>query len=75
VPLAGVIDIERECRKAKTELEKLDAQLAALSARLSNPGFTDRAPAHVVEAERAKQGEWSARRIQLAEKVTSLCGS
>ena len=75
VPLAGVIDIERECRKAKTELEKLDSQLAALSARLSNPGFTDRAPAHVVEAERAKQGEWSARRIQLAEKVTSLCGS
>ncbi len=75
VPLAGVIDIEKECRKAKTELEKLEAQLSSLSGRLANPGFTDRAPAHVVEAERAKQTEWVKRRGQLAEKVSSLCGS
>jgi valyl-tRNA synthetase len=74
VPLAGVIDIEKECRKAKTELEKLDTQLAALDARLENPGFTDRAPANVVAQERAKQIDWRARRAQLAEKVTSLCG-
>jgi valyl-tRNA synthetase len=75
VPLGGVIDIEKECRKARTELEKLDTQLAALAGRLANPGFTDRAPAQVVEAERAKQGEWTARRSHLAKKVTSLCGS
>jgi valyl-tRNA synthetase len=73
--LAGVIDIEKECRKAKTELEKLDVQLSALASRLSNPGFTDRAPAHVVEAERSKLGEWTSRRSQLSEKVISLCGS
>ena len=75
VPLAGVIDIEKECRKAKTELENLDAQLNSLNTRLANPGFTDRAPANVVEAERVKQGEWVAKRSQLAEKVASLCGS
>jgi valyl-tRNA synthetase len=74
VPLEGVIDIEKECRKAKTELEKLDSQLSALNGRLANPGFTDRAPAHVVEAERTKQVEWTARRAQLAGKVASLCG-
>jgi valyl-tRNA synthetase len=75
VPLAGVIDIEKECRKARTELEKLDGQLSALAARLVNPGFIDRAPQHVVEAERAKHSEWTSRRAQLSEKVTSLCGS
>ena len=75
VALAGVIDIDKECRKAKSELEKLDAQLSSLSARLSNPGFTDRAPAHVVEAERKKLGEWTTRRSQLSEKVIALCGS
>jgi valyl-tRNA synthetase len=74
VALGGVIDFEKECRKAKTELEKLDAQLASLTARLSNPGFTDRAPASVVESEKAKQVEWGARREQLALKVSSLCG-
>jgi valyl-tRNA synthetase len=75
IPLAGLIDIDKECKKAKTELEKLDTQLTALNGRLSNPGFTDRAPAKVVEAERAKQGEWTVRKAQLTEKVISLCGS
>ncbi len=75
VPLAGIIDIDKECRKAQTELGKLESQLMALNGRLANPGFTDRAPASVVEAERAKQVEWTARRGQLAEKVASLCGT
>jgi valyl-tRNA synthetase len=74
IPLAGIIDIDKECRKATTELDKLDAQLTALNARLSNSGFTDRAPAQVVDAERAKQAEWTTRRAQLADKVRSLCG-
>jgi valyl-tRNA synthetase len=74
VPLEGVIDIAKECHKATAELEKLESQLNALNGRLGNPGFTDRAPAHVVEAERAKQVEWSARREALAQKVASLCG-
>lgn len=75
VSLVGVIDIEKECRKARTELDKLSTQLDALEARLANAGFTDRAPAHVVDAERQKQREWTARKAQLTEKVASLCGS
>ena len=75
VSLAGVVDVEKECRKAKAELEKLSAQLGALERRLSNPGFTDRAPAHVVDAERQKQRDWTMRKAQLSEKVVSLCGS
>ncbi|MBA3341619.1 MAG: valine--tRNA ligase, partial [Gemmatimonadaceae bacterium] len=74
VPLEGVIDIEKECRKATGELERLDTQLASLIARLDNPGFTDRAPAHVVDAERSKKDEWTTRRAQLAAKVQWLCG-
>ena len=75
VPLAGVIDIDRECAKARNELEKLEEQLASLSARLRNAGFTHRAPAEVVESERRKEQEWSARRVQLSGKVRSLCGN
>ncbi|MEO7368917.1 MAG: hypothetical protein ABIZ36_13240, partial [Gemmatimonadaceae bacterium] len=74
VPLAGVVDLEKECKKAKTELEKLQTQLTALEARLANPGFTDRAPANVVAAERQKQSEWTARREQFRQKVMQLCG-
>jgi valyl-tRNA synthetase len=75
VPLGGIVDIDKECRKAKSELEKLQTQLTSLQSRLANPGFTDRAPPSVVEAERQKLVEWSARREQLSQKVVSLCGS
>jgi valyl-tRNA synthetase len=75
VPLGGIIDIERECAKARAELDKLTKQLASLSARLQNAGFTDRAPAEVVRSERQKEHDWTQRRGQLAEKVRSLCGS
>ena len=74
VPLAGIVDIDRECAKASGELEKLEKQLTSLSARLGNPGFIGRAPAEVVESERRKEEEWTARRGQLSEKVRALCG-
>ena len=75
VPLGGVIDIEKECAKAKSELDKLEKQLVSLSARLGNSGFTSRAPAEVVESEQRKHAEWSGRRAQLTEKVRALCAS
>ncbi len=74
VPLEGLVDVPKECAKLRTELTQLDAQLSGLSERLQNKGFTSRAPANVVEAERKKEQEWIKRREQLAEKVKALCG-
>jgi valyl-tRNA synthetase len=74
VPLGGLVDIEKECAKLRTEVEQLEKQLTALSGRLANPGFTSRAPAHVVEAERVKEREWTQRRDQMRAKIESLCG-
>ena len=74
VPLGGVVDLTKECGKLRAELEQLEIQLAALAKRLSNHGFTSRAPAAVVEGERKKEEEWTKRRGQLSEKVKALCG-
>jgi valyl-tRNA synthetase len=74
VPLEGLIDVRRECERQRGELANLDKQLSALRARLENPAFLTRAKAEVVDAERAKHREWSARRLVLAEKVKTLCG-
>jgi valyl-tRNA synthetase len=74
VPLGGVVDLTRECAKLRNELQQLDVQLDALSKRLSNEGFTSRAPANVVDAERKKRDDWTTRRAQLSEKVKALCG-
>ncbi|MEO7965922.1 MAG: class I tRNA ligase family protein, partial [Gemmatimonadaceae bacterium] len=75
LPLAGVIDVEKECTRLKGELEALEKQLTGLRQRLQNENFVARAKAEVVEAERKKEQEWSARREQLAAKVASLCGA
>jgi valyl-tRNA synthetase len=74
IPLGGLVDVEKECAKLEKELAELDKQLGALRGRLGNDGFVSRAPAQVVEAERQKERDWSARREQLAGKVATLCG-
>jgi valyl-tRNA synthetase len=75
VSLDGVVDLARERDKLATELAGLTKQLDALRGRLSNEKFTSKAPAAVVEAERAKEREWSERATQLADKIQALGGS
>ncbi len=74
VPLEGLVDVDKECARVRTELAALDRQLAALRARLATEGFITRAKPEVVEAEREKEREWSGRQEQLARKVAQLCG-
>jgi valyl-tRNA synthetase len=74
VLLAGIVDLEKECRRAREELTGLDKQLGGLRQRLANESFLARAKPEVVDAERLKEREWGARREQLARKVASLCG-
>jgi valyl-tRNA synthetase len=74
VPLEGLVDLKKECSRLRDELAKLEKQLASLEARLENPGFTERAPAHVVDAERAKGDEWRVRRDGLRTRIEALCG-
>jgi valyl-tRNA synthetase len=75
IPLAGLIDVKKECERLKTELTNLEKQLASLEARLENPGFVDRAPSHVVDAERVKRDEWKTRRDLLRTRFEGLCGA
>lgn len=74
LPLEGMVDVQKECARLRTELEGLSKQLTALRGRLANERFTAKAPPSVVEAERAKEREWSAREAQLEGKVRELCG-
>ena len=75
VPLAGVIDVEKECRRLQGELAGLEKQLGGLRQRLANESFLSRAKPEVVEAERVKEREWSMRQEQLAGRVRALCGA
>jgi len=74
VPLAGMVDVEKECGKLRGELTDLEKRITGLEQRLANENFTKRAPANVVETERQRLTEWTARREQLSGKVKALCG-
>jgi valyl-tRNA synthetase len=74
LPLEGMVDIGKECARLRTELEGLTRQLGALRGRLANEKFTAKAPPAVVDAERGKEREWTARAEQLQGKVKELCG-
>jgi valyl-tRNA synthetase len=74
LPLAGVVDLEKESAKLENELGGLEKQLTALRGRLANEKFTSKAPVDIVDAERAKEREWSARAEQLNAKVKELRG-
>ncbi len=70
--LGGAVDVAQERAKLASELAQLEAQTAALRARLANDSFTSRAPAHIVDAERVKEGEWSERADLLRRKLGTL---
>jgi len=72
VALADAIDVRQECRRLTGELTRLEQQLAALDAKLSNKNFVARAPAEVVAKEREKERAWRDQRQALADKLRSL---
>jgi valyl-tRNA synthetase len=75
VPLAGLIDLDKECQRLRGELEALAKQIVSREQRLSNPKYVERAPEHVVQSDRATLEEMITKRGQLTEKVRTLCGS
>ena len=54
------IDVEKERQRLLKLLAREEKLLRSLEARLANPKFLERAPAHLVEQEKAKQGELAA---------------
>lgn len=54
VPLADLVDREAEIERLMKERARLEGEVVRVEKKLSNKGFTDKAPAAVVEEERAK---------------------
>jgi valyl-tRNA synthetase len=72
LPLAGIIDLERERERLGKELEHMEKLLRSTEAKLSNEKFVSRAPAEVVERERDKAESYRDQRDRLAEKLAAL---
>jgi valyl-tRNA synthetase len=75
VPLAGVIDVAAETARIDKELARVDADLAGIEKKLSNPNFVARAPAEVVEKDRARAEELRTTRQKLLNHRAVMTGA
>lgn len=57
VPMAGLIDKDAELARLDKEIARLDGEVKRVGGKLSNEGFVAKAPAEVLEKERAKLAE------------------
>ena len=67
-----VIDTAAERKRLEAELANIDKQVASISGKLSNEGFTSRAPANVVQAERDKLTDLQSRREVVVKTLAEL---
>ena len=57
VPMAGLIDKDAELARLDKEIGRLEGEVKRVGGKLSNEGFVAKAPAEVLEKERAKLAE------------------
>jgi valyl-tRNA synthetase len=74
VPVEGVIDVEKEIRRLKKELQATEQDIKRLESKLSNQGFISKAPAEVVEREKARQKENLEKREGIVKRLQTLNG-
>ena len=59
LPLADIIDFEKEKARLETEKKKLLSEIDRLEKKLQNQGFVSKAPASVVQGEKAKLARYT----------------
>ena len=75
LPLKGVIDVAAERARLEKEMQKADADITRVDAKLNNPNFMARAPEEVVEEEKEKREEAVARKAKIVEALERLKGA
>ncbi|MBQ2876443.1 MAG: valine--tRNA ligase [Clostridia bacterium] len=72
IPLADVIDFEKERARLTAEQKKNEGEIERIERKLANEGFVAKAPAQVIEGERAKLRKYLEVREALAASLAKL---
>jgi valyl-tRNA synthetase len=72
MPLSELVDLDKERERIAKELDKARQNLARLESKLSNAGFTAKAPEAVVAAEREKADKARALIAKLEESAAAM---
>jgi valyl-tRNA synthetase len=74
LPLEGLIDISQEIERLEKELDKWSKEVERVEKKLSNQGFISKAPAKIVDEERAKQADYEDKRARVQQRINELKG-
>ena len=75
VPMAGLIDKDAELARLDKEIQRLSGEVQRVGGKLANEGFVAKAPAEVLDKERAKLAEAEqalAKLVEQREKIANL---
>ncbi len=72
IPLAGLIDYDAEEKKLRKELDKVVVEFEGVEKRLSSEAFVGKAPADVVEKERARLAGLQEKKAKLEEGIERI---
>ncbi|MCL7748092.1 valine--tRNA ligase [Halalkalibacter alkaliphilus] len=72
LPLAGLLDLDAEIARLEKELDKLNKEVERVEKKLGNQGFIAKAPAKVIEEEKAKQADYMAKRETVQARIAEL---
>ncbi|MBO5329683.1 MAG: valine--tRNA ligase [Anaerotignum sp.] len=72
MPLAELVDFAKEIERLEKEQAKLVKEVERVVKKLANQGFVAKAPAHVIEEEKAKEEKYKAMLAQVEERLAQL---
>ncbi|GAB6991415.1 valine--tRNA ligase [Paenibacillus pini] len=74
LPLAGLIDIGQEIIRLEKEIQNLNNEVERIEKKLGNQGFVAKAPAKVIDEEKAKLADYSDKRSKVFARIEELKG-
>jgi valyl-tRNA synthetase len=74
LPLAGLIDIAQEIARLEKEHQHLNTEVERVEKKLGNEGFVAKAPAKVIDEERAKMNDYAEKRDKVLARIAELRG-
>ncbi len=66
------VDVNAERERLKKEIARIEVEVVKASSKLGNPGFVERAPAHVVTQEQERLATFDAKLQKLKEQLNRL---
>ncbi len=72
IPLEDLVDIAKEIERLEKEKANLEKELERVDSKLGNEGFVAKAPAKVIEDERAKKAKYTEMYDKLLERISHL---